>query len=132
MMRNISIIYLSVLLILVVGCSNQDNSIIIDGSKIKNVELVNRFYSNIEENESSTLVIEYRNGKEGQKSISKYNFDGTNISYEVLEPKENQGFVIVCEKIKKEDKDNFLTYKLTKCNNTESGKDTISIIKIPK
>ena len=91
-MRNISIYYLIVLLILVVGCSNQDNIVIIEGSNIKNKELVDVFYSNIKNNESSTLVIENRNGKEGQKSISTYKFNGIDISYEVVEHRKKQRF----------------------------------------
>ncbi|MGE7092325.1 hypothetical protein ACQKII_12950 [Lysinibacillus sp. NPDC048646] len=93
-MRKISMYSLSVLLILVTGCSKQDNVGIIDGDKIKNIELINDFYSNVQNNESSSLVIENRNGKEGQKSTSTYKFDRTNILYEVLEPEENKGFVI--------------------------------------
>lgn len=131
-MRNISIYYLIVLLILVVGCSNQDNIVIIEGSNIKNKELVDVFYSNIKNNESSTLVIENRNGKEGQKSISTYKFNGIDISYEVVEPEKNKGFVIKCEDIEKENENNSIIYKLIECSNTGLGKETISIIKIPK
>ncbi|MFJ7982544.1 hypothetical protein ACIQ1D_20025 [Lysinibacillus xylanilyticus] len=130
-MRKISIYYLSVLLILVTGCSNQDNVVIIDGDKIKNIELVNNFYSNVQNNESSTLVIENRNGIEGQKSTLTYKFDGNNISYEVVEPKENKDFVITCKKIEKENKKNITSYNLTKCENTLFEKDSLSIIEIP-
>ena len=44
----------------------------------------------------------------------------------------NKGFVIKCEDIEKENENNSIIYKLIECSNTGLGKETISIIKIPK
>lgn len=115
-----------------VGCSEQNQIVVIDGNEIANVEKVDEFYLKIQNNELAILTIENRNGKEGQKSISLYKFDGTNISYEVIEPEENEGFVTLCEKIEKENENNDTMYRLTECSNTALKKDTLSIIKIPK